>query len=576
MLNGSVILWRCESAYGDAASTHGEVKNAILVLSVLFDLIPCLFCSLFASHVYRGVDVSHPVYAVVFSNIILSLLLSVFAFVVKIINNQIISCIGGFLALINQSSLVYMNGICWSVVAILRYYLLIQVKSQNDENGQHMDMMKLKWIALMFYWGFTLVHCALRCCFVLAQNLYWMPNIARIPWGLLLYIANPITTCAVYYRLDIALKMRNTNTDSMNRNKEVPIEIIHDANCDTLDTFEPLGSAGTNNIYSGNTGKDNASRSRLSMAKSLCTDYNNELPYGGIYVGATEDTRFEYGNNMIGLEKTHSLKKGEVKMAKDKHINHNRDDVNHDKDISIARLITNDAGTSFSTTRCTKEITKSSDLAASYLYSDFILPNEVMTNDQKAHKPIHDKIDNDYEPDIVIQLKKRNKTVANNYMKYPKVRNTQRVVTEASTRNKRSGDIFVVERYFEEMENFDNSEEGDNINNQLPQQDPDLETDEYKCSKEHKSILKALLVNFIIHGVIVIIFVISKIKSGEKTDGYVLIVLAIMFSLYRSFVPVLSAIFCFEVVYLNFLQFLDALQDRLRALFERMRNLIYA
>ena len=576
MLNGSVILWRCESAYGDAASTHGEVKNAILVLSVLFDLIPCLFCSLFASHVYRGVDVSHPVYAVVFSNIILSLLLSVFAFVVKVINNQFISCIGGFLALIIQSSLVYMNGICWSVVAILRYYLLIQVKSQNDENGQHVDMMKLKWIALMFYWGFTLVHCALRCCFVLAQNLYWMPNIARIPWGLLLYIANPITTCAVYYRLDIALKMRNTNTDSMNRNKEVPIEIINDANCDTLDTFEPLGSAGTNNIYSGNTEKDNASRSRLSMAKSLCTDYSNELPYGGIYVGATDDTRFEYGNNMIGLEKTHSLKKGEVKVAKDKHINHNRDDVNHDKDISIARLITNDARTSFSTTKCTKEITKSSDLAASYLYSDFILPNEVMTNDQKVHKPIHDKIDNDYESDIVIQLKKRNKTVANNYIKYPKVQNTQRVVTEASTRNKRSGDIFVVERYFEEMENFDNSEEGDNINNQLQQQDPNLETDEYNCSKEHKSILKALLVNFIIHGVIVIIFVISKIKSGEKTDGYVLIVLAIMFSLYRSFVPVLSAIFCFEVVYLNFLQFLDALQDRLRALFERMRNLIYA
>ena len=220
MLNESVFLWRCGSPYGDAASTHGEVKDTILVLSVVFDLIPCLICSLFANHVYRGVDVSHPVYAVVFSNIILSILLSVFAFVVKAINNQIISCIGGFLSLSIQSCLVYMNGICWSVVAILRYYLLIQVKSQNDENRQHVDMMKLKWIALMFYWGFTLVHCALRCCFVLAQNLYWMPNIARIPWGLLLYIANPITTCAVYYRLDIALKMRNTNTDGMNRNKE--------------------------------------------------------------------------------------------------------------------------------------------------------------------------------------------------------------------------------------------------------------------------------------------------------------------------------------------------------------------
>ena len=131
------------------------------------------------------------------------------------------------------------------------------------------------------------------------------------------------------------------------------------------------------------------------MAKTLCTDCNNELPYAGIYVGATDDTRFEYGNNMIGLEKMHYLKNVEAKVANDKHVNHNRDDVNHDKDISITRLITNDAGTSFSTARCTKEIPKSSDLAASYLYSDLILPNGVMEKGRKAHKPVHDKIDND-------------------------------------------------------------------------------------------------------------------------------------------------------------------------------------
>ena len=578
MLNESVILWRCGSAYGDAASTHGEVKDTMLVLSVVFDLIPCLICSLFANHVYRGVDVSHPVYAVVFSNIILSILLSVFAFVVKAINNQIISCIGGFLALIIQSCLVYMNGICWSVVAILRYYLLIQVKSENDENGQHVDMTQLKWIALIFYWGSTLVHCSLRCFFTLAQHLDWMPNIARIPWGLLVYIVNPITTCAVYYRLDMALKMRNTNTNSINQNKEVPMDIVNDTNYDSSSTFEPSGSVGANNIYSGNTRKGNASRARLSMAKSLCTDYNNEIPYGGIYVGATDDTRFEYGNKMIGLEKVHSLKNVEVKVAKEIHINCNHDDVNPEKDVSIARRITNVAGTGFSTTRCTKQIQKSSNLAASHLYSDFILPNEVMENGQKVHKPVHDKIDNDtidkIDSDITIQPKKRDETVANNCTKYPKVRNTQNVGREASTRNETRGDIFAVECCFEEMENFDNSVEGDNIDNQFPHQDPDIETDEYKCSKEHKSILKALLVNFIIHGVIVIIFVISKIKSGEKTDGYVIIVLAIIFSLYRSFVPVLSAIFCFEVVYLNFLQFLDASQDRLRALFERISNLI--
>ena len=131
-----------------------------------------------------------------------------------------------------------------------------------------------------------------------------------------------------------------------------------------------------------------------------------------------------------------------------------------------------------------------------------------------------------------------------------------------------------MEGYLEDNENLSNSIVGENVNNQFPQQDPDSETDEYKCSKEHKSILKALLVNCIIHGSIVIIYVLTKIKSGEKTEGYIIIVVALMLSLYRSFVSVLSAIFCFEVIHSSFVQFLETVQDRLRVVFNRLSNLI--
>ena len=70
-----------------------------------------------------------------------------------------------------------------------------------------------------------------------------------------------------------------------------------------------------------------------------------------------------------------------------------------------------------------------------------------MENGKKVHKPVHDKIDNDtidkIDSDITIQPKKRDETVANNCTKYPKVRNTQSVGTEASTINKTRGDILT-------------------------------------------------------------------------------------------------------------------------------------
>ena len=570
MLNESVFLWRCGNPYVDAASTHEEVKDTILVLSVVFDLIPCLICSLFANHVYRGVDVSHPVYAVVFSNIILSILLSVFAFVVKAINNQFISCIGGFLALIIQSCLVYMNGICWSVVAILRYYLLIQVKGKNDENDEHVDMTKLKWIALTFYWGLTLVHCALRCCFLLAQHSDWMPNIARIPWGVLLYIANPITTCAVYYRLDIALKMRKNNADGMNRKEEVPIDIVNQAFCDTSVKMEAPRSVGTVNGSSVNTIKSNASTSWISKSNAS-TEYINDLPYGGIYVGAPERTHLECSYERIGLKKKSSGKNEEVKVAKNKQSNCHPYDTYQDQTPSVPRLTADDGRRSISSATCTKKIPNSSKFEAPY---DFILPNEVIGNDQKVYDPIPETTDKMHVSEIAIHHLKRNKTVLNKSTKHPNARNDQRLKTETSNRSNRAPDIFVVKRYLEDVENLSNSIEGENVNNQFPQQDHDSETDEYKCSKEHKSILKALLVNCIIHGSIVIIFVLSKIKSGEKTEGYIIIVVALMLSLYRSFVSVLSAIFCFEVIYFSFLQFLETTQDRLRMVFDRLKNLI--
>ena len=88
--------------------------------------------------------------------------------------------------------------------------------------------------------------------------------------------------------------------------------------------------------------------------------------------------------------------------------------------------------------------------------------------------------------------------------------------------------------------------------------------DEYKNSREHKSVLKAMFVNFLMFTFILGLFFVAIIVSEENITGGLIMLISIMISLYRSFTPIISAIFCFDVIHVFFRQCLERSEAKVR------------
>ena len=109
-----------------------KVKLDLLVISIFFDLIAGAIASLFTYQIYQGVEISHPVYCVVFSNNLLANALSFLIFVLTVIRQFMECCICDYIVEVILSCVFFMNCICWTIVAFLRYNLLISKKERNN------------------------------------------------------------------------------------------------------------------------------------------------------------------------------------------------------------------------------------------------------------------------------------------------------------------------------------------------------------------------------------------------------------------------------------------------------------
>ena len=113
-------------------------------------MIPSLITIGFAYQFYQGVEVSHPIYATVFTNIISTIFLSSVVFLCSIINAIIKSCVPIVLAFYINTISYSINTVSWMVIAFLRYFLLVTAKKENEDNV--IDMQKTRSVALFANW----------------------------------------------------------------------------------------------------------------------------------------------------------------------------------------------------------------------------------------------------------------------------------------------------------------------------------------------------------------------------------------------------------------------------------------
>ena len=101
-----------------------------------------------------------------------------------------------------------------------------------------------------------------------------------------------------------------------------------------------------------------------------------------------------------------------------------------------------------------------------------------------------------------------------------------------------------------------------------------LERNEYRNSKEHKSIKKAFIVNWLFLGCLTAVTFVGIVifKNSSKKGNAILLVKSTL-AIYRTLTPIISSIYCFEVIHCLFLRILEAAIDNLRNVYNIARGL---
>ena len=98
-----------------------------------------------------------------------------------------------------------------------------------------------------------------------------------------------------------------------------------------------------------------------------------------------------------------------------------------------------------------------------------------------------------------------------------------------------------------------------------PEDKSNFEVNEYKNSKEHQSIKKALIANWLFLGFCMVLSIFFSILISKKSSkGSAILVFKSLFSLYRAFAPIVSSIYCFDVIRCLFQQIFETAADDLR------------
>ena len=176
--------------------------NELLIQSVFLDLIGGIILCGLAYRFYQGIEISHPVYSVLFSNIVYSLISSFISFVGNVYQYIDQSCdITWLLTIYNNTNISAVTIVSWTTISILRYLL---ITAKIEDKVDDLNLPRIRNISLIVNWSIILVFMILRGILQIPfhDNASFLGRLI-IP---ILGISFVATTFSVYYKMDIDLK----------------------------------------------------------------------------------------------------------------------------------------------------------------------------------------------------------------------------------------------------------------------------------------------------------------------------------------------------------------------------------
>ena len=172
--------------------------------SVVFDLIASLLATIFTFRFYKHIEISHPLYAVIFMDIVISTASSYLVFVLSLVNSLVNSDVIVYLEYDFTAIVVLNNVSSFMIIAFIRYYLLVQTKT--NQNEEEIDMMKIKNISLIINCIVFIIIFLIRGGFCTARFVGYNVKLGLLTSGLCLTILPLVTTLILNGKMDIFLK----------------------------------------------------------------------------------------------------------------------------------------------------------------------------------------------------------------------------------------------------------------------------------------------------------------------------------------------------------------------------------
>ena len=503
----------CHSWYasGDGSSV------LFLLQSILLDFVGGIISCSYLYKFYQGIEISHPIYAILFSNIIFSSAISFLSFIL------VLAMLTGFMSCIIAMNLngfgcfivILLNIISWLSIALIRHYLM------TTDESNIMDLQKLQKIASTSTWIAFVTAVSIRTAFFFLP----IPYLNVLPLNLMVVVSFYAfflgSFCIVSYHTDNVLEAK--------LHKKINKEL------DTSETPAPMDGT-------------------IISSKQIESNIRN---YGGVYIGDEDINVYDYQSPDASNPSSHSTQNDNQKQTGVKNYNeksnnsqdifiiHHRSET--DDDDNIQSRVSNDH------------------------YIDVILPHQVeKANEERNSKVVVniDSICNDNRGDITFQTEFYGSTSEGCRIKND-MSGTQAVQTINGDDPNRidilnespindSKNIGVPECFPEPFEEGARNETQHSNDDKL-----------YKDTKEHKSIMKAVTFNSICASVFISILIIVGVIS-HYPNIYVIIIFNGIVKLQRTFGMLIASVYCFEVVHHLFCETFYNMRDEFEQFYSRI------
>ena len=258
----SRIFSRLSNLRGINCFALRENDDLWMMQSVFCDLLSGFLLFAFLYRFYRGINLTHPIYAVLFSNVVSSMILCFLSFFHTVLmffktGPDIFIC--NFVHFQHRFSL-YLHDITWLTICGIKYYYLSKTEEERS------DVTKLRDLALLWKWLIIIVLIIVQIFMYVLDYLEILPHIIQVCFTIAVLLALNVSFFSINFGITKTLKHRMEKEENNRKEDQQQKEVSSENNSSQWETQNRQKVRKLSNLVISN-----------SEDKTICTNKDGVL-----------------------------------------------------------------------------------------------------------------------------------------------------------------------------------------------------------------------------------------------------------------------------------------------------------